>query len=205
MTLVVNSVQSKLSVVTPPFLLPMNALRLWGSYQPMCGETKSAGKWGILVHSLGDSRKPQQPPVPLDVVFPDMMPGSAAAILWPWGAARWGPSPHGRTAEQEGGEELGPLMITESENEPRLLVTWEIISSDLCSWWHLLTDGICHWLQWLSYKSRPRLQGEGWEGVREFFYGLVILLSWLGLTENGEYNIIVSRTFHTSKIIKIHK
>lgn len=52
MTLVVNSVQSELSVVTPPFLLPMNALRLWGSYQPMCGETKSAAKWGILVHSL---------------------------------------------------------------------------------------------------------------------------------------------------------
>lgn len=52
MTLVVNSVQSELSVVTPPFLFPMNALRLWGSYQPMCGETKSAGKRGTLVHSL---------------------------------------------------------------------------------------------------------------------------------------------------------
>lgn len=82
---------------------------------------------------------------------------------------------------------------------------WSLQLMALANWRHLLTDGTCHWLQWLSYKSRPRLQGEGWEGVREFFYGLVILLSWLGLTENGEYNMIVSRTFHTSKIIKIRK
>lgn len=89
MTLVVNSVQSELA--WSPHLLPMNALRLWGLVPANVWWDKSAGKAGTLVPLFMRLKEATSSPLfPWMLSYLDMMPGTAAVTLWPWGAVRRG-------------------------------------------------------------------------------------------------------------------